>query len=123
MTILQSSGVIEYYEPEHTSKMGMDDASIREHEEVTKVKVGVDGNRKRRTSNPFRLVATLLIAGTLVRFRRRCIRRVTRTAFVFPCMYDIALHLRVLLELFPDIRRASSTHAKVYLFCWIRWGR
>ncbi|KAK8820074.1 hypothetical protein WA538_002171 [Blastocystis sp. DL] len=38
VTILQSSGVIEYYEPEHTSKMGMDDASIREHEEVTKVK-------------------------------------------------------------------------------------
>ena len=30
--------MIEFYEPEHTSKMGMDDASIREHEEVTKVK-------------------------------------------------------------------------------------
>ena len=39
VTIQQASGVIEYYEPEHTSKMGMDDASIREHEEVTKVKV------------------------------------------------------------------------------------
>lgn len=38
MTIQQASGVIEFYEPEHTSKMGMDDASIREHEEVTKVK-------------------------------------------------------------------------------------
>ena len=41
MTIQQASGVIEYYEPEHTSKMGMDDASIREHEEVTKVKVNL----------------------------------------------------------------------------------
>ena len=42
VTIQQSSGgVIEFYEPEHTSKMGMDDASIREHEEVTKVKVRV----------------------------------------------------------------------------------
>ena len=40
VTIQQASGgVIEFYEPEHTSKMGMDDASIREHEEVTKVKV------------------------------------------------------------------------------------
>ena len=48
MTILQSSGVIEYYEPEHTSKMGMDDASIREHEEVTKVKVGLDSSGKRQ---------------------------------------------------------------------------
>ena len=38
VTIQQASGVIEFYEPEHTSKMGMDDASIREHEEVTKVK-------------------------------------------------------------------------------------
>ena len=80
MTILQSSGVIEYYEPEHTSKMGMDDASIREHEEVTKVKVDLDSRCDCRISNPFRLAATLLTAGTSVRFRRRCIRRVTRTA-------------------------------------------
>ncbi len=41
VTIQQASGVIEYYEPEHTSKMGMDDASIREHEEVTKVKASL----------------------------------------------------------------------------------
>lgn len=38
VTIQLTSDIIEYLEPDHTVKMGMDDASIKEHEEVTKVK-------------------------------------------------------------------------------------
>lgn len=74
VTIQQASGVIEYYEPEHTSKMGMDDASIREHEEVTKVKASLFRYITPRTSNLFRLVGISSTVGILVHFLKKCIQ-------------------------------------------------
>ena len=84
VTIQQSSGgVIEFYEPEHTSKMGMDDASIREHEEVTKVKVRICTCCSFRTLIQFKLEDILLILGILARFQRKCILPVIQIVYVF----------------------------------------
>ena len=105
MTIQQASGVIEFYEPEHTSKMGMDDASIREHEEVTKVK----------NIQSIQIGRYIVDTWYFSPFPKEFYPNGHTDCVGLVCCFSLALYLRVLSELLSDVPGASSPHAEMHV--------
>ena len=105
MTIQQASGVIEFYEPEHTSKMGMDDASIREHEEVTKVK----------NIQSIQIGCFIVDTWYFSPFPKEFYPTGHTDRVGVESFGDVAVHLRVLPELLLNVLGASPTHAEMHV--------